>query len=53
MYLITKDIGISQALYLYSERELQLKYILEKEIKPGCVKSLSSSTVSLTVTISD
>ena len=35
MYLITKDIGLSQTLYLYCERELQLKYILEKEIKPG------------------
>ena len=33
--LITKDVGISQALYLYGERELQLKYILENEIIPG------------------
>jgi len=35
MFLITKDIGISQALYLYGDRELQLKYILNNEIKPG------------------
>tara|TARA_Y100001970_G_C14237407_1_gene862695 strand:+ start:1166 stop:2107 length:942 start_codon:yes stop_codon:yes gene_type:complete len=35
MFLDTNDIGISQALYLYGDRELQLKYILSKEIKPG------------------
>lgn len=35
MFLITKDIGISQVLYLYGDRELQLKYILNNEIKPG------------------
>ena len=35
MFLPTGDIGISQALLLYGDRELQLKYILDKEIKPG------------------
>ena len=35
MYLLSHDIGISQALILYGEREQQLKYILDNEIKPG------------------
>jgi len=35
MYLLSKDIGISQALILYGEREQQLKYILDHEIQPG------------------
>ena len=35
MFLPTNDIGISQALLLYGDRELQLKYILDKEIKSG------------------
>ena len=35
MFLPTNDIGISQALLLYGDRELQLKYILDEEIKPG------------------
>ena len=35
MYLLSHDIGISQALVLYGEREQQLKYILDNEIKAG------------------
>ena len=35
MYLLSYDVGISQTLALYGERELQLKYILDNEIKPG------------------
>ena len=35
MFLFTNDIGISQTLFLHGQRELQLKYVLEKEIKPG------------------
>ena len=35
MFLPTNDIGISQALLLYGDRELQLKYILGEEIKSG------------------
>jgi len=35
MLLLAKDVGISQDLYLYGERELQLKCILETLIEPG------------------